>query len=64
MSRKHEPREEVYAILRADLFHGPDVAVEHAVYVKAIVYDRDVAVREVERLNELNADKGRGTGGR
>jgi hypothetical protein len=66
MSRKHHEHEEVWAILRIDLFQfresadGPATmsdlfTVEHFIRVKEIVWDRELAEREAARLNALNA---------
>lgn len=55
MSRKHEPRETVFAIVR----YEPDVPdLEHCVTIKEVVWSEDLAEAEVTRLNELNAEKG------
>lgn len=56
-----KPREEVWAVLRYDEYNGGDLdhAIKyHAITVKEIVRSQEVAEAEVERLNELNADKG------
>src|SRR5579871_3468889 len=47
----------VYAVVRVDAFHGPDVPLEHRITVKKIVCSLECAKAEVERLNELNAGK-------
>jgi hypothetical protein len=54
MSRRHRPRDEVFAVLRADV---PCADPEVDVYVKEIVRTREIADREVARLNKLNAEK-------
>ena len=51
MSRTHKEREDVYVILRADLFQGPDVPLEQLIYAKEVVRSEEVARMEVERLN-------------
>lgn len=54
MSRTHHQRDEVFAVIRLDLFqHEP----ESQVTVKEIVWERHVAEAEVARLNALNAAK-------
>jgi hypothetical protein len=47
-----------YAIVRVDTFQGPDVAWENKITVKSIVSNAAAARAEVERLNQLNKDKG------
>lgn len=51
MSRTHRERDEVFAVLRWDGFHGPDVRPEVAVTVKEVVRSRKLAESEVARLN-------------
>jgi hypothetical protein len=58
MSRKHKPRQEVYAVVRVDQFHSPDTPWEHRITVKEVVTDAGLAQAEVDRLNALNKDKG------
>lgn len=43
-----------FAIVRVDRFQEDD---EHRFTVKRVVWSQDVAEREVQRLNEVNADK-------
>jgi hypothetical protein len=49
----YKEREGVYAILRYDGFHGPDARPEVTVTVKEIVRSKELAEREVARLNGL-----------
>ena len=56
MSTNHQEREDVYAILRADLFHNPGTPLETIVTVKEIVRSEGLAQREVARLNALRND--------
>lgn len=51
----YKPRETVYAVVRYDLGTGEP---EHRVTVKEILWTRELAEAEVERLNSLNAEKG------
>ena len=57
MSLTHEDREDVYVILRADLFHGPETPLEMLVTAKQVVHSQELAEREVARLNALHADR-------
>jgi hypothetical protein len=54
MSRKHTPRETVYAIVRYD-FDAEEP--EERVTIKTILWDRHRANTEVERLNRLSTSK-------
>ena len=56
MSVKHKERDDVYAVLRADLFHDAGTPLETVITVKEVVRSEDVAKREVERLNALHPD--------
>ena len=56
MSRRTKEREQVYAVLRADLFHGAGTEIEHLVTVKEIVHDFETTNEEVARLNGLQPD--------
>ncbi len=56
MSRRFKEREQVYAVLRADLYHDPETEIEHLVTVKEIVHDLETAEAEVARLNALRPD--------
>ena len=56
MSVKHKERDDVYAVLRADLFHDSGTPLETVITVKEVVRSEDVAKREVERLNALHPD--------
>lgn len=58
MSRKHKEREEVYAILRWDGFHGAETALEERITLKEVVRNQALAEAEVARLNALNEGKG------
>ena len=49
-----QPSAHVYAIVRLD---GPVESSDDCVYVKEIVSTQAIAEAEVQRLNELNADK-------
>jgi hypothetical protein len=51
MGRTHTDRDEVFAILRWDGFHGPDSEPEILVTVKEVVRTREIAEAEVMRLN-------------
>ena len=53
-TRARQPSEHVYAIVRLDSFKESS---ENSVTVKEIVSTQAMAEAEVERLNELNADK-------
>jgi hypothetical protein len=46
----------VYVVVRADLFHKPDVSLEELVTTKAVLRSREAANREVARLNALHPD--------
>ena len=58
MSRTHRERDEVYAVLRYDTFHGADGSPELIVTVKEVLRSRGLAEAEVARLNALNCDRG------
>jgi hypothetical protein len=45
-------------VIRFDEYLGPDSPMEHRITVKKIVWSHDIAVSEVQRLNELKRDKG------
>lgn len=47
-----------FAILRYDGFHDSKVPIENRVTVTRIVQDETTARAEVQRLNDLNSDKG------
>ena len=57
MSSAHKEREDVYVILRADLFHGPDTRLEDLITAKEVVRSQEIAQLEVDRLNAVHADK-------
>jgi hypothetical protein len=48
--------EQVFVILRADLFHEPDTPLEDKITAKEIVRSLELAEGEVARLNALNPD--------
>lgn len=50
------PHQPVFVILRADLFHSPDIELESMITAKEVVRDQTTAEREVERLNALRPD--------
>lgn|SRR5262245_10458386 len=49
-------REHVYAIVRIDAFHRPEVPIHKKVAVTKIMHDQADAEREVQRLNALHPD--------
>ena len=49
---------QVYAILRHDQFQDPATPIENRVTVTRVVCDEATARAEVQRLNDLNAEKG------
>jgi hypothetical protein len=55
MSRAKTP---AFAILRFDQYPGLDLEPHKLVTVTEIVASAEIAEQEVERLNQLNADKG------
>ena len=56
MSKTHKPREEAYAIVRIDL--DSDVDLPERITVKEVVSSEEIAQREADRLNHINAGKG------
>jgi hypothetical protein len=56
MSKRHRPRDEVFVVLRADLFHERDTALETLVTAKQVLLSREQAESEVRRLNALHPD--------
>jgi hypothetical protein len=58
MSRRHKEREEVFAVLRWDGFHGSETSPDVLVTVKEVVRSQELAEAEVSRLNSLNEEKG------
>ena len=56
MSRSHKPRDDAYAVVRVDLDSDDDWS--ERITVKEVVATSEIAEREVDRLNQLNADKG------
>jgi hypothetical protein len=55
VSRRHKPREEVFAVIRVD---SASDSPENQITVKEIVRSRELAEAEVSRLTRLNASKG------
>lgn len=51
-------KEQVFAIIRIDEFHGPETTIKNKVTVKQVVNTLEIAEREVERIMRLNVDKG------
>jgi len=49
-------REHVYAIIRVDAFHGPEVPIQSKVAVTKVMDDQAAADAEVSRLNGLQLD--------
>jgi len=56
MSKTHMPREDVWIVMRADLFHRPEVDVEVLVTPKAVFRSKEHAESEIDRLNVLHPD--------
>jgi hypothetical protein len=56
VSKRHRPRNEVYVVLRADLFHSADTPLETLITAKAVLRSKDQAEQEVRRLNALHPD--------
>lgn len=56
MSKRHRPREVVFVVMRADLFHGADVGLETMITAKEVLPSQDLAQAEVRRLNALHPD--------
>lgn len=54
MSRTHTPREQVFAVIRQDLFH---TEIENQFYITKVLMTAADAEAEVQRLNQVNADK-------
>jgi hypothetical protein len=52
----HHEREDVYVVLRADLFHAADAPLETLVTAKQVVRSQELAEREVARLNAMHPD--------
>ena len=57
MSRTAKSKRQVYAVIRIDHFYTSDTPLEHLITIKEIVSNLELAKAEVNRLNELNADK-------
>jgi len=58
VAMKRQDRAEAYAVVRIDDFHGPETPLEHKITVKEILSKLEAAKSEVERLNQLNQEKG------
>jgi hypothetical protein len=56
MSRSHKPRDDAYAVVRVEL--DSDLDWSDRITVKEVVSSEELAQREVQRLNQLNAGKG------
>ena len=56
MGKNSPPREKVWAVIRVDREFASGNP-EHRFIVKEIVRTRDIALTEVERLNELNGER-------
>ena len=56
MSKRHRPREEVFVVLRADLFHDAETPLETMITAKEVVLSREQAETEVRRLNALHPE--------
>ena len=56
MSSSHKEREDVYVILRADLFQGKDTPLENLITAKEVVRSEELARQEVDRLNAGHSD--------
>ena len=50
MSRRHKERDEVFAVLRWDGFHGSESEPDVLVTIKEVVRSRELAEAEVARL--------------
>jgi hypothetical protein len=55
MSRAHQPRDHVWAVIRFDSFQTEP---ESQFTIKEVVWSAELAQTEAERLNRLNAEKG------
>ena len=58
MSRPNARYDHVFAVVRVDTFHHPSAPTKDMITVKEVLWDKEAAEQEVERLNRLNADKG------
>lgn len=56
MSPTYHVHELVFVILRADLFQGPEAALETLITAKEVLRSQELAEREVARLNDLHPD--------
>ena len=56
MSRSHRPRDDAYAVVRVDL--DPALSWPDRITVKEVVSSEELAEREAQRINELNAGRG------
>ena len=57
MSKQHKPRDQVHAVVRVDLPIDQEFLAA-SITVKEVLYGRQAAAAEVNRLNDLNAEKG------
>ena len=58
VSAMYKGQEQVFVVLRADLFLGPDAPVESLVTAKEVVHSLELAEQEVARLNALRPEGG------
>lgn len=56
MSSTHKEREDVFVVLRADLYHAPGTPLDMLVTAKQVVRSQELAEREVARLNAMHPD--------
>lgn len=56
MSSTSKEQDDVFVVLRADLFHAPPTALERIVTAKKVVWSESLAASEVARLNALHHD--------
>jgi hypothetical protein len=56
VSSTHKEREDVYVVLRADLFHADVAALETTITAKEVLRSEEDARREVNRLNAAHPD--------
>lgn len=53
-----KPQKQVYAVLRYDDFQSSATSIENRISVVRVVLDEETAKEEVQRLNDLNSEKG------
>ena len=56
MSSKHQERQAVFVILRADLFHANGTPVETLISATQVLDSQELAEQEVLRLNAMHPD--------